>query len=204
MHIINIYMLLPFRPFGKHFSILGLWVLSDAYWVKIRLQRLTAAGRDRLSDTIRHKDQPEICWKSNVHLFWWKQSSEKHLLNWISVKWEKLHTRFLQDNMAKIQPSIYFQIAPFINNFFDERRECSICCQSIKKRFWFWERMKNGRAESATADTIGPSATMDRELEWEISLIIGQYVSFFKIWHRQRHWVRFSGTVDNSWQIETF
>ena len=36
--------------------------------------------------------------------------------------------------------------------------------------------MKNGRAESATADTIGPSATMDRELEWEISLIIGQYV----------------------------
>ena len=117
MHIINIYMLLPFRPFGNHFSILGLWVLSDAYWVKIRLQRLTAAGRDRLSDTIRHKDQPEICWKSNVHLFWWKQSSEKHLLNWISVKWEKLHTRFLQDNMAKIQPSIYFQVAPFINIF---------------------------------------------------------------------------------------
>ena len=33
--------------------------------------------------------------------------------------------------------------------------------------------MKNGRAESATADTIGPSATMDRELEWEIRLIIG-------------------------------
>ena len=36
--------------------------------------------------------------------------------------------------------------------------------------------MKNGRAESATADTIGPNATMDRELEWEISLIIGEYV----------------------------
>ena len=40
--------------------------------------------------------------------------------------------------------------------------------------------MKNGRAESAIADTIGPSATMDRELEWEISLIIGQYVFFLQ------------------------